>query len=535
MAALFAATHPDRVSALVLANATARPAWAPDNPTGVPPEVADALVETVDESWGQGLTMAAVNPTIAGDEQAVRTWGRFLRLAASPSVAAAVIRMIFELDVRAILPTIRVPTLVVSRRDALFPATAGREVAERSRERGSSRCRGSTTDWPWGMSIRSSTRSRSSSLARVRGTTAERVLATVLFTDIVESTKLAAELGDRGWRTVLDAHEDIARREVSAQGGQIADFTGDGLVATFDGPARAVRCALALRDHAHAVGVAIRAGVHTGEIERRGEDVAGIGVHIAARVMGLAERDEVLVSRTVKDLVAGSGLEFHDRGTHDLKGVPERWHVFRAELTTGRVRRQPRWYRGRMPFGISIWELLILLVVLLLIFGAKRLPEMGRSLGKGMREFKDRSLGSRSRSRTRRRRPRPRRQPRSRPPPASPPSPSGKRPRRRSGKPFARSLSRVLAKACGRQADAFRDLHATGTRGSGYRSCEMTRWLPRRLYHGEEATLVEHLDELRSRLIIACSRSSRRSSSRSPSTSRSSSGSSGRSRTTRSS
>ena len=158
----------------------------------------------------------------------------------------------------------------------------------------------------------------------------ERVLATVLFTDIVESTKLAAELGDRGWRTVLDAHEDIARREVSAQGGQIADFTGDGLVATFDGPARAVRCALALRDHAHAIGVAIRAGVHTGEIERRGEDVAGIGVHIAARVMGLAEQDEVLVSRTVKDLVAGSGLEFHDRGTHDLKGVPERWHVFRA-------------------------------------------------------------------------------------------------------------------------------------------------------------------------------------------------------------
>ena len=152
----------------------------------------------------------------------------------------------------------------------------------------------------------------------------------MLFTDIVESTRRAVELGDRGWRTLLDAHDELARREVGSHGGVIADFTGDGLVATFDGPARAVQCALALRDQVHALGLQIRAGVHTGEIERRRDDVAGIGVHIAARVMALGDGDEVLVSRTVKDLVAGSGLAFHDRGTHELKGVPDTWQIFHA-------------------------------------------------------------------------------------------------------------------------------------------------------------------------------------------------------------
>jgi class 3 adenylate cyclase len=330
MAALFAATYPDRVSALVLANATARPAWAADNPSGVPTDVIEALVETVDRSWGQGLTMAAVNPSIAGNEQAIRAWGRFLRLAASPSVAAAVIRMIFDLDVRAILPAIGVPTLVVSRRDAVFPAATGRAVAELIPGAEF----GEVPGVDYGLAVGDVDPVIDEIEEFVTGTRpshdVERVLSTVLFTDIVESTRLAAELGDRGWRAVLDAHEEIARREVGGHGGLIADFTGDGVVATFDGPGRAVRCGLALQDHAHALGVTIRAGVHTGEIERRGEDVAGIAVHIAARVMALADRDEVLVSRTVKDLVAGSGLRFEDRGTHELKGVPERWQVFRA-------------------------------------------------------------------------------------------------------------------------------------------------------------------------------------------------------------
>ena len=332
MAAMFAATYPERVSALVLANATARPAWAPDHPWGVQPGISQALIETVDQTWGEGLTMAAVNPTIAGDEETTQAWGRFLRLAASPAVAAAVIRMIFELDVRAILPTIRVPTLVVSRRDnPLFPADAGRAVAELIPGAVFVEVPGAD----YGLAIGDVDPVIDEVEAFVTGTRpthdADRVLATVLFTDIVDSTARAAQLGDRGWRAILDSHEEIARAEVHAHGGVIADFTGDGLVATFDGPARAVRSALALRDRVHALGVEIRAGLHTGEIERRDRDIAGIGVHIAARVMALAGGDEVLVSRTVKDLVAGSGLRFHDHGTHELKGVPDAWQIFRAE------------------------------------------------------------------------------------------------------------------------------------------------------------------------------------------------------------
>jgi class 3 adenylate cyclase len=331
MAALFAATYPDRVSALVLANATARPVAAPDHPHGIAPDVAAELIATVDESWGEGTTMAAVNPTIAEDREAVQEWGRFLRLAASPAVAAAMIRMILDLDVRAILPTIRVPTLVVSRRDALFAAESGRAVADLIPG-------ARFVDVPgvdYGLAVGDVDVVIDEIERFVTGSRpaldADRVLATVLFTDIVDSTARAARLGDRDWRALLDSHDELAHREVHRHRGLLEHFTGDGVVATFDGPARAVRCALALRDRVHALGVRIRAGLHTGEIERRGDDVAGIGVHIAARVMALAEGDEVLVSRTVKDLVAGSGLEFHDRGSHQLKGVPEAWDLFRAE------------------------------------------------------------------------------------------------------------------------------------------------------------------------------------------------------------
>jgi class 3 adenylate cyclase len=332
MAALFAATYPERVSALVLANATPRPAWAPDHPWGVRPEISQALIETVDRTWGEGRTMAAVNPSIAGDEEATQAWGRFLRLAASPAVAAAVIRMIFELDVRAILPTIRVPTLVVSRRDnPLFLAEAGRAVAELIPGARFVAVPGAD----YGLAVGDVDAVLDEVQEFVTGSRpehdADRVLATVLFTDIVDSTARAAELGDRRWRALLDRHEEIAVREVAACGGVIASFTGDGLVARFDGPARAVRCALALRDELRALGLPIRAGLHTGEVELRGGDVAGIAVHIAARVMALAEMHEVLVSRTVKDLVAGSGLAFHDRGAHRLKGVAEPWQVFVTE------------------------------------------------------------------------------------------------------------------------------------------------------------------------------------------------------------
>jgi len=242
-----------------------------------------------------------------------------------------VIRMIFELDVRPVLPAIRVPTLVVSRRDALFSAATGAAVA--GLIPGAEFVEVPGVDY--GLAVGDVDPVIDEVEAFITGTRPthdiDRVLATVLFTDIVDSTARAAELGDRGWRASLDSHEEIARAEVQAHGGVIADFTGDGIVATFDGPARAVRAALALRDRVHDLGIVIRSGLHTGEIERRGEDIAGLGVHIAARVMALADGDEVLVSHTVKDLVAGSGLRFQDYGIRDLKGVPDAWQIFRVE------------------------------------------------------------------------------------------------------------------------------------------------------------------------------------------------------------
>ncbi len=260
-----------------------------------------------------------------------RPGAAFSGWAASPAVAAAVIRMIFELDVRPVLPTIRVPTLVVSRRDALFAAASGRAVADLIP--GAEFVEVPGVDY--GLAVGDVDPVIDEVEAFVTGTRpthdVDRVLATVLFTDIVDSTARAVELGDRGWRALLDSHEEIARTEVQTHGGLVADFTGDGVVATFDGPARAVRAALALRDRVHALGIAIRSGLHTGEIERRGGGIAGLGVHIAARVMALADGDEVLVSHTVKDLVAGSGLTFEHYGTHELKGVPDAWQIFRVE------------------------------------------------------------------------------------------------------------------------------------------------------------------------------------------------------------
>jgi class 3 adenylate cyclase len=331
MAALFAATHPERVSALVLANPTARPAWASDYPYGVRPEVVDAIVESVDHSWGDGMAMAAVNPSIADDDHAVQEWGRFLRLAASPSVAAAVIRMIFELDVRAVLPTIRVPTLVVSRRDALFSAESGRVVA--SLIPGAEFVEVPGVDY--GFAIGDVDPVLDEIEAFVTGTRpthdVDRVLATVLFTDIVGSTERATELGDRRWTDLLAEHHRVVQAELDRHRGRVVRIEGDGTLSTFDGPARAVRCAMAIRLALAPLGVEIRAGLHTGEVELAGTGVEGIAVHIGARVAALAGPGEVLVSRTVKDLVAGSGLEFQDRGTHELKGVPDTWQIFQAE------------------------------------------------------------------------------------------------------------------------------------------------------------------------------------------------------------
>lgn len=331
MAALFAASYPERVSALVLANATGRLAWAPDHPSGLKPEALDGLEQLVEQTWGRGDVMAALNPSIAGDEEALRAWGRFLRLCASPAVAAAVVRTIFELDIRDILPTISVPTLVVNRRgNRLIPGESGRDVASRIPTARFVEVPGDDYGLAIGdvdIVIDEVEEFLTGARHRLAG---DRVLATVLFTDIVDSTKRAVELGDDHWREVLAAHEELAEREVAQFSGVISDFTGDGLLATFDGPARAVRCAFALRDRLRTLGLEMRAGVHIGEIERRDNRLAGIGVHIASRILSLARPGEVLASRTVRDLVAGSGLTFGDRGTHALKGVPDEWQILAA-------------------------------------------------------------------------------------------------------------------------------------------------------------------------------------------------------------
>jgi class 3 adenylate cyclase len=331
MAELFAATYPERTSALVLVSATARISAAPGYEIGAPPDVQERLISMAEQTWGRRDLIAAINPSLAGDSAAAEAWGRYFRLSASPATAAAVMRMLFELDVRDVLPTIRVPTLVVHRQDnPIVTIEQGRYVADQIE--GASFVAVPGADY--GLAVGDIDVVIDEVEEFLTGSrpahATDRVLATVLFTDIVDSTRRAVELGDARWRDVLERHDELARTEVARFGGAISDFTGDGLVASFEGPARAVRCALALRDRLRTLGLDIRAGVHTGEVERRSEGMAGIGVHIAARVLALAGAGEVLVSRTVRDLVTGSGLTFVDRGTHALKGVPEEWEILEA-------------------------------------------------------------------------------------------------------------------------------------------------------------------------------------------------------------
>jgi class 3 adenylate cyclase/pimeloyl-ACP methyl ester carboxylesterase len=331
MAELFAATYPERTSALVLANATARISAAPGYEIGAPPELQERFTSMAEASWGRGDIAAAINPSIVGDSAALAAWGRFFRLSASPATAAAVMRMLFEIDVRDVLSTIRAPTLVVHRQDnPIITVDQGRYLADHIEGARFVAVPGAD----YGLAVGDIDVVIDEVEEFLTGSRpahpTDRVLATVLFTDIVESTPRAVELGDARWRQLLERHDELAQEEVARFGGAIADFTGDGLVASFEGPARAVRCAFALRDRFRSLGLEIRAGLHTGEVERRREGIAGIGVHIAARVLALAGAGEVLVSRTVRDLVTGSGLRFVDRGTHTLKGVPDDWEILEA-------------------------------------------------------------------------------------------------------------------------------------------------------------------------------------------------------------
>jgi class 3 adenylate cyclase/pimeloyl-ACP methyl ester carboxylesterase len=329
MSALFAATHVERVIALVMYGSYAKGSWAEDYPWGPKPEQTAAGAELIDEGWGQGFSLEVFAPSFAEDPKLVRWWARYERQAASPAMAKAISRLATEVDVREILPAIRVPTLVVHRRgDIAVPVEGARYIAERIPGARLVELDG-CDHFPYAGDVDSLIDEVESFLTGARPVRpVDRRLLTVLFTDIVDSTRRAAALGDRGWHRLLDDYEQVSAQQIAAFQGRHVKSTGDGFLATFDGPARAIRCALAVSKAVSDLGIEVRAGLHTGEIDTRDDDVVGIAVHLAARVAALAGPSEVVVSRTVKDLVAGSELVFENRGTHSLKGVPDNWQLF---------------------------------------------------------------------------------------------------------------------------------------------------------------------------------------------------------------
>jgi class 3 adenylate cyclase len=291
----------------------------------VPPEeTRDAMVAV----WGMGDLQHAVNPDMPWNEEIRSTWARMERLAASPRTVALLHPLVAQLHAEAPLPTVRVPTLVVQHGDDLFiPPALGKYVADHIPGAKYVELPGRNM-WhfvePWRESFQEIAKFLTGEHAEMAD---DRMLATVLFTDIVDSTRRAAEIGDRDWHALLDAHDAVVRSQLARFRGREVNTSGDGFLAMFDGPQRAIRCAMAIRDAVQSLGIEVRAGLHTGECEVRGDDIGGIGVHIGARVSALAGPNEVLVSSTLRDLVIGSGFEFEERGAHELKGVPGEWHL----------------------------------------------------------------------------------------------------------------------------------------------------------------------------------------------------------------
>jgi class 3 adenylate cyclase len=331
------AAHPERVERLVVVNGGARALWASDYPDGICEGSVGELVGGVDpEAVEEGFDfLAHVAPSVAGDP-AFRAWNdRAGNLGATPAMARALHRARLSADVRHLLPEIRVPTLIIHRADIAYPPSKvghGRYLAEHIPDSKFVELPGTDTLYWVGDTTRMLDEIEEF-LTGVRGGSGiERILATVLFTDIVGSTERAAAVGDQGWRDLLDNHDQAVRRQLERFRGREIDTAGDGFFATFDSPGRAIECAFAIRDTLKALNIDVRAGIHTGEIEVRGDRLAGLTVNIGARVSALAGTGEVLVSSTVKDIVAGSGVELVDRGEHRLKGVPGTWHLFAASV-----------------------------------------------------------------------------------------------------------------------------------------------------------------------------------------------------------
>jgi class 3 adenylate cyclase len=323
---LFSALHPEQTIALVTINSSARLRRAPDYPWGFPPDAEENLLRGIAETWGTGVALGSINPGWNRDPRGQEWLARLERAAGSPRRAVLKQRLVFDVDVRDVLPAITVPTLVIHTKENKFARTGhGRYLADHIEGARYLELPGEDHT-PLSDAVMDAIEEF---LTGARHTpVVDRVLMTVAFTDIVGSTRMAADLGDRRWRNLLEVHESVSRREIEGARGRLIKSTGDGLMATFDGPARAVHCIRSIGTLLEPLGLRIRAGVHTGEVELMGEDIGGIAVHIASRLVDLSGPGEVLVSSTVRDLVAGSGIAFEDRGLHSLKGVPDRWSVF---------------------------------------------------------------------------------------------------------------------------------------------------------------------------------------------------------------
>jgi pimeloyl-ACP methyl ester carboxylesterase len=337
MTLLFAATHPERTAGLVLCNTFASGMRSAEDPSGPwTPERAATIEAAIDAGWGTGVSARVFAPSRAGDPAFVRSWGRFERRAVGKGAMRKIVAMAVDTDVRNVLGSIRVPTLVLHRSgDRPVPIEAGRHLAAAIPGARFVEVPG-IDHFPWVGDAEAILGEVEHFVTGARRfAEPDRVLATVLFVDIVESTRRLAEQGDPAWRELLARFHALARRQLERYRGREIDTTGDGLFATFDGPARAIRCACAIRDAVAALGIEVRAGLHTGECEVQGPKVSGIAVHTGARICASADPGEVRVSRTVRDLVAGSALRFADRGVHALRGVAGEWRLFAAEPPPG--------------------------------------------------------------------------------------------------------------------------------------------------------------------------------------------------------
>lgn len=336
MAVLFAATYPERTTHLVLYGSFATAAEDPEYPWGQTPPELERRLKRWEESWGQGaLYLDLFSPSMVGNQRYEEWFTKLERLAASPGAAITLRLMNERINVRHVLPAVRVPTLVLHRKDdRAVTVDEGRVLA--AEIPGAKYVELAGADhWPWNGDADAIVEEVQEFVTGTRRlSVGDRVLSTVMFTDIVGSTQLVIELGDRRWSELIESHHALVRKALVEFQGREVDTAGDGFLATFDGPARGIRCACAIRDAVRGLGIQVRVGLHTGECERMGDKLGGIAVHIGARVASLAAPGEVLVTRTVRDLVAGSGLQFDERGIQALRGIPDQWQLYAVRDTT---------------------------------------------------------------------------------------------------------------------------------------------------------------------------------------------------------